>query len=317
MFILQPVIRPWKPYGWLSNMQPQLLIAIFSGLGAMLGWGFSEFATKKSVDKIGTISSLVWAHVFGSIILFSILLLQLFRTKTSVIFPANLSDWSGIIFFGTLQTVVYYFAYKGFEKGQVAILSPIFASFAGLVALLSVLIFGEVLNPVFVPALLLIFGGVMLINLDLKSLKAKRIRISSIAGLKEIIIATLLATVWTLGWDKFTKDKSWLVYTAFMFLFMTIAAFLIANFLKTNLSKVKSKAWKFLWLIAIGEVVAYLAITLGYSTTSYTSIVAILSGASSLPTIVLARLFLKEKITTIQTVGSLIVITGIVLLSIS
>lgn len=33
-------------------MQNYLLIALISGLGGMLGWGFSEFATKKSVDNI-------------------------------------------------------------------------------------------------------------------------------------------------------------------------------------------------------------------------------------------------------------------------
>ncbi len=77
----------------------------------------------------------------------------------------------GIVFFGSLQAVVYYFSYKGFEKGQVSILSPIFASFAGLVALLSVLIFRESINASFVPSLLLIFGGIILINLDLSSFK--------------------------------------------------------------------------------------------------------------------------------------------------
>jgi drug/metabolite transporter (DMT)-like permease len=298
-------------------MQQEFLIAIFTGLSAMLGWGLSEFATKKSVDKIGTISSLVWAHLFGSIILFSLLFLNLLIKRTPVIFPLELNDWLGIIFFGTLQTIVYYFGYKGFEKGQIAILSPIFASFAGLVALLSVLVFGEVLNGGFVPSLVLIFGGVMLINIDLRSLRAKRIRIKGVAGLREIIIATILATFWTLGWDKFTGDKDWMVYTTFMFLFMTVSALMIANFTKVNLGKVKSSAWKFLWLIAVGEVVAYLGITLGYASTSYTSIVAILSGASSLPTILLARIFLKEKIAAIQTIGSIVIIMGIVLLSLS
>ncbi|MDO8659444.1 MAG: DMT family transporter [Candidatus Parcubacteria bacterium] len=299
-------------------MQNELLIALLTGLGGMMGWGFSEFATKKSVDKIGTISSLVWAHVFGTIIIFSILLFsKLFITNVNIVFPTDLSEWLGIIFFGTLQTIVYYFSYKAFEKGKVGILSPIFASFAVIVAILSVLVFGEALNIGFVPALVLIFGGVMLINLDLESLKARRIRIKAVAGLKEIIIATILATVWTLGWDKFTGNKDWMVYTTLMFTFMTISAFLIANLAKINLLEVKSGAWKFLWLIAAGEVVAYLAITLGYASTTYTSVVAILSGASSLPTIILARVFLKEKIATIQTIGSLTIIAGIVFLSIS
>ncbi len=298
-------------------MQQGLFIAILAGLGGMLGWGFSEFATKKSVDKIGSISSLVWAHVFGTIILFLVLLFKLFTDHSNVIFPTLGSEWLGIIIFGTLQTIVYYFSYKGFEKGEVSILSPIFASFAGIVAILSVLVFRESLNVAFVPALVLIFGGVIFINLDLESLKLKRIRIKGVAGLKEIVIATVLAAGWTLGWDKFTGDKDWIVYTTFMFVFMTISAFLIAKFKKINLLEVKPGAWTFLWLIAIGEVVAYLAITLGYSSTTHASIVAILSGASSVPTIILARIFLKEKMTKVQTVTSIIIIAGIVLLSIS
>ena len=299
------------------QIQNGLFIAILAGLGGMLGWGFSEFATKKSVDKIGTISSLVWAHVFGTMVLFFTLLFsKLFIVRVPVIFPTDSSEWLGLLFFGALQTTVYYFGYKGFEKGKVAILSPIFASFAGLVALFSVVVFREVLNGALVPALVLIFGGVILINLDPESFKVRGFRIKAVAGLKEIVIATLLATVWTLGWNKFTTNKDWIVYTTFMFVFMTISAFLIARVAKINLLKVESGVWKFLWLIAVGEVVAYLAITLGYSSTPHTSVVAILSGASSLPTIVLARIFLKERMTRIQTIASLIIIAGIILLSV-
>ncbi len=122
--------------------------------------------------------------------------------------------------------------------------------------------------------------------------------------------------MWTLGWDKFVGNKDWMVYTTLMFVFMTLSACLIASISKINLLEAKSGVWKFLWLIAIGEVVAYLAITLGYSSTAYVSVVAILSGASSLPTIILARIFLKERMTTVQIVSSLIIIAGIVLLSV-
>ncbi len=298
-------------------MQHELLIAIIAGLGGMLGWGFSEFATKKSVDKVGFISSLVWAHVFGTLILFLVLFLKPTITNVATVFPMNLGQWLGIVVFGTLQTTVYYFSYKAFEKGEVSILSPIFASFAGIVAILSVLVLGETLNPSLIPALILIFGGVLLINLDWGNLRMSNIRIKGVAGLKEIIIATILAAVWTLGWDKFTANKDWLVYTTFMFVFMTISAFLISRLHKINLLVVRPEAWKFLWFIALGEVIAYLAITLGYSSTSHASVVAILSGASSVPTIILARIFLKEKMTIAQTIISLVIISGIVLLSVN
>jgi drug/metabolite transporter (DMT)-like permease len=298
--------------------QAGLLIAILAGLGGMLGWGFSEFAAKKSVDTVGTISSLVWAHVLGTVILFGILVIRLFVTHGSPgsMFPTSWGMWVGLLFFGALQAIVYYFAYKGFEKGQVSVLSPIFASFSGLVALLSITVFGEVLHLSHIPALILIFGGVLFINVDFNELRARRIRLSGVNGLKEIIIATVLATGWTLGWDKFSGNEDWLVFTAFMFLFMTVAAYAIARQARVPVMNVPSNAWKFLLFIAIGEVGGYLAITLGYATTTYTSIVAILSGASSLPTIILAYIFLKERVAKSQLIASVIIIIGIVLLSI-
>jgi drug/metabolite transporter (DMT)-like permease len=296
-------------------MYHDLFIAIVAGLGGMIGWGFSEFATKKSVDVVGTISSLVWAHIFGSMILFVLLLSRPFLAHNSAMLPATSEDWLALVFSGALQAVVYYFAYKAFEEGEVSILSPIFASFAGIVALLSLLLFGEALNIRLVPALVLIFMGTILINLDLKSLRAGQIRIKAVPGLKDIIIATILAAIWTLGWNEITKNKDWLVYTSFMFLFMTLSAYALAKLTSTNILKIKAGVWKFLWLIAIGEVVAYLAITYGYARTTHTSIVALLSGASSAVTIMLARVFLKEKMTRLQTVGSITVITGIVFLA--
>ncbi len=296
-------------------MHSTLFIAILAGLGGMIGWGFSEFATKKSVDIVGTISSLVWAHIFGSVILLILLFSRPFIDHGAALLPANTADWLELIFFGTLQTVVYYFAYKAFEEGKVSILSPIFASFTGIVALMSVLLFGETVRLTLVPVLILIFLGTILINLDLKSLKKGKFHIKAVAGLREIIIATILAAIWTLGWNKVASDKDTLVYTSFMFLFMTVSAYILAKGTGSNILKIKAGAWKFLWLIAIGEVVAYLAITLGYATTTYTTVVAVLSGASSSITIVLARVFLKERMTKLQMVSSIVIIVGIVLLA--
>ena len=296
-------------------MHNTLFIAIIAGLGGMLGWGFSEFATKKSVDIVGTISSLVWAHIFGSAILFVLLFSRPLIVHNAALLPANSGDWLELVLFGTLQTVVYYFAYKAFEEGEVSILSPIFASFTGIVALFSVLLFGEMLSATLVPILVVIFAGTIMINLDFKSLKKGELRIKAVVGLKEIIIATLLAAIWTLGWNKAATNKDSLVFTSFMFLFMTLSACALAVQTGNDILKIKSSAWKFLWFVAIGEVVAYLAITIGYATTTHTSVVAVLSGASSAVTIILARIFLKEKMTMLQVESSIIIILGIVLLA--
>src|SRR4051794_3480633 len=112
-------------------MHNTIAFAALAGLGGMLGWGFSEFATKKSVDLVGTIASLVWAHIFGTVILLILLLSRLLIDHSAALLPASMADWLELVFFGTLQTAVYYYAYLAFEKGEVLIMSPIFASFAG------------------------------------------------------------------------------------------------------------------------------------------------------------------------------------------
>jgi uncharacterized membrane protein len=101
-----------------------------------------------------------------------------------------------------------------------------------------------------------------------------------------------------------------------MYGFMTIVIWAVAKFSNTKLKVAQTSVWKFLILIGLCETAAYLAISIGYSKTSFTSVVALLSGAFSLPTIILARAFLKEKITTLQTLGGVVIIIGIMLLAI-
>jgi drug/metabolite transporter (DMT)-like permease len=68
-------------------------------------------------------------------------------------------------------------------------------------------------------------------------------------------------------------------------------------------------------LIGACEVIAYATISWGYGATPHTSIVALVSGAFSLPTIVLARLVLKERTGRLRAVASIVIVAGIALLS--
>lgn len=296
-------------------MQNELLIALLAGLAGMLGWGLADFFAKKTIDEIGDIVSLAWAHVFGTLALVLIAVFQVTALHKQIDIPKDFETWGLLIFFGVLQAAIYLLVYKGFGKGQVAVLNPVFASFSGLTAILSIIIFGEFVSGNQIISLVILFSGVLLLNVDLNALRSSRLNFIRVEGFKEVAIATLLASLWTLFWDKFVSGKDWLSFALFMYAIMTIAIFAYAKIRRIKLSVSKPTVWKFLILIGLCETVAYLGISLGYSSTSLTSIVAVLSGAFSLPTIILARVFLKEKTTTLQTVGSIIIIIGIILLS--
>ncbi|HSX19058.1 MAG TPA: EamA family transporter [Candidatus Saccharimonadales bacterium] len=297
-------------------MQRELLVAVLAGIGGMIGWGSADFFAKKTVDRVGSIVSLVWAHFFGTYILILIAISQLVFFHKAFHFPSSPPQWVGLIFFGVLQMIVYWLVYEGFGKGQLAVLNPVFASFTGVVALISILFLGESGGFAKFFPLGVIFLGIMLISLDTKALFSLRLKLDNIPGLKEVGIATVLASFWTLGWSKFIARQDWVSYALFMYLFMTIAAFVFSKLMKVKIGAVKSDLWKFLILIGFGEVIAYLAISLGYSATSLVSIVALISGAFSLPTILLARIFLKERVNLDQTIGTLVIIFGIIALSV-
>lgn len=297
-------------------MDREFLIAVLAGLGGMFGWGFADFFAKKTIDEIGSIVTLVWAHIFGTFILAFVAWYMLLVNGSTLLAPDSINGWVILLFFGALQAVVYLLAYEGFGKGKLALLNPVFASYAGLAALISILFFGEAISSSLLLSLFTIFSGILLLNIDLKALLNRRLNLTYVPGLKEVGLAAILAAFWQLYWDKAVEGKDWILYTLLMYTFLTLTALIFAKIKKVRLHFQNPRLWKFLFLIGLGEVVAYLSLTLGFSITTYTSIVIVLAGAFSLPTIILARIFLKEQVTKVQTVGSLIIIAGIVILSI-
>ena len=297
-------------------MQHELLIAILAGFGGMIGWGFADFFAKKTVDQIGSVASLVWAHIFGSLILIGAVIFKTLIIRETLILPVDLSSWGFLLFFGILQAVVYLLVYEGFSKGKLAVLNPVFASYSGIAAIFSIVAFGEALSGSLLLALGFVFGGILLLNIDPHASGYKKLNLLRTPGLKEMLLASFLAAFWTITWSKFVEGKDWLSFALFMYLFMTATAIFIAKIQKINLNVGSFGLWKFLILIGLCEVAAYLSISLGFSRTGFISIIALLSGSFSLPTLLLSHFFLKEEITQIQGVRGIVIITRIIILSI-
>ena len=298
----------------INNMSNLLAIAILGGLGGMLGWGFADFFAKKTVDRLGDIKSLVWAHLFGVSIFILAALFQYAVTGHPISIPHGLKLWVGLAFFGGLQMLVYWLVYQGFSKGQLIVLNPIFASYSGIVALISIVFLHENPGYLAIVALLLIFSGILLMNLDLKGLGSKRINI--VPGLSEMIAASSLAAVWTLLWDRFVGGHNALSFALFMYAFMTLAALILARYKRISLAGTPKNLFRLLALIGLGEAVAYLSISYGFSRTPYTSIVALVSGAFSLPAVVLGYRFLDERVSRTQVWAIAVIVAGIILVSV-
>src|SRR5437764_100503 len=115
-----------------------LLTAVLAGLGGMFGWGLAVLFAKKTIDAIGDTVTLVVAHIFGTGVVILVALCAVFVGRHPLRIPATLTEWGTLAFFGALQAVVYVLVYRGFSKGQVAVLNPVFSSFSGLTAVFSI-----------------------------------------------------------------------------------------------------------------------------------------------------------------------------------
>jgi drug/metabolite transporter (DMT)-like permease len=229
--------------------------------------------------------------------------------------PHRLADFGGVLFFGALQAIVYFFVYRAFAAGKVSLLNPVFSTYSGLVVILSLLIFGEVIHAPQALLLLVTVVGVLLMSLEHDSAALRKFSFAKMHGMTDIVIATGLASIWTVLWAHFVTGKDWLVYATAMYAAMTLTVLIIALLQKIQLKITDRRLWKYFLYIGIGEVVAYAGISRGYSLTTHTSVVAVLSAAFSVPTVILARIFLKEKISRLQLMGVVCVIIGGALLA--
>lgn len=296
-------------------MDSQLFIAIIAGVAGMLGWGLADFFAKKTIDKVGDLVTLAWAHVYGVVLVVSLVFARSYGEGKAISLPQQNTEFLALAFFGALQALVYYYAYKAFGKGKLAILNPVFSSYSGFVVLLSVFVFGEVLLTKQFYALLVVFVGIIIMNLDYELFKLKKLKLAKLPGMKEMLTAVALATVWTVLWGNFVSGKDWLVYAAIMYVFMSITILLICIFQRAKLNVLNGYTWKYFFLIGFTEVIAYVGVSFGYGLSSHTSIVAVLSAAFSLPTFILAYIFLKERVNVFQILGALSVVAGVVLVS--
>lgn len=296
-------------------MKQGQMVAIVAGVLGMLGWGLADLFAKRAIDAIGDIKTLVIAHLFGTAAVLAIALVEVVINHRAIFVPHAPLTWLLFAFFGALQALVYLLVYIGFGKGQVAVLNPIFSCFTGLVAVVSLVFLNEQSRSRVILALVVTFIGVMLMNLDLAALRAHRTPLIRVPGVSEIGFATLLAATWTLAWSRFLSGGDWLSRALWMYLAMTVSLLVYAFVRRIGLRVQVAKAWPYLVFIGLFEVGAYVAISWGYAMTSATSVVAILSGAFSLPTIIGARLWLRERTTKEQLIGSIIIVVGIGLVS--
>lgn len=289
-----------------------LPIAVLAGLGGMAGWGVADFFAKRTIDQLGDVATLFWSQALGVLPIACLFALHPAVPTLSGLglgWVAILGMWSGLSYIPT---------YVAFGKGKVSLLSPIFASYAVVVAIVSAAVLHEAIPAARWVAFAVVFAGVVLINGDVPGLGAlvgrgNRAARIGVVGLPEILSAICLYSLWLVALDQFLQGRDWVPLLVGIRIFSTLSLFAYARARRIPLAVPQPSLWPYLTLIGLFDVAAFAFVSWGFAATPYASIVAMLSGAFSLPTIILARLFLKERMSGTQAAGSLLSVLGVML----
>jgi drug/metabolite transporter (DMT)-like permease len=277
----------------------------------MIGWGLADFLAKRTVDIIGDLQTLFWSQAIGVVPL-----MALFAAQRDIPDFRSL-DPLYLVLFGIVSALSYLPVYIAFGKGKVSVLSPIFASYAGLVVIVSAIFFGEAIPTGQWLALAVIFVGIVLISTDPREIGGVlRGRVTHAAdGVPEIVAALVVYSGWLILLDRFLSGRPWILFMLLIRATAAVTLFIYARATRVSLRVGRRDLWLSVGLIGLCDVGAFSSVAFGFSHTAHAGVIAVLSATFSLPTLVLARLFLRERLTSVQQLAACSILGGVALVS--
>ncbi len=282
-------------------------LGIIFGIVSLLGWGIADLLAKVVITKFGGIRALFIQQLVG--LLFIGAYCFIFLTIPVISFELMILLAVTSIF----ATFGYVMFYKAMEYGNVSIVSPIVSSWAALTVVLSVVFFSEVLSILQFFSILLIFFGIFLTSIVWKDFK-KSLKGGISNGVKEAIVSMVC---WGIGFTllKLTVDSLGTIIPIVFFRLFSVVIILAVLFRRKL--EIIFKPFHLLLIIIFSGILDVLAL-LTYNiaiTSEFVSIVAPISSAFPLVTIILAQIFLKERMVLNQKIGAAFILTGLILIS--
>jgi transporter family protein len=281
------------------------ILSILSGIGGMFGWGIYDFLGGVYTKQIGPFKSIFWSQLAG---LISVLLLLF-------VFPISLNIPILVIILLPIAAILYsagyLFFFKGFEIGNVSIVAATMNLWAVFTMLFAFIFVGQRLSTIEFLGVLMIISGITLASLNWSDIRNQRFQLSS--GVKEAVLgAFFFGVFWNIS-EVISEEIGWLLTTLFVklgiVLFLLLFSFLIKRELGIREATTKTKYM--VGLMGIIEAGAVAVVNYGL-TIGDAILITPISSALSIVTIILAIIFLKDRVTKLQGLGIIIAIAGII-----
>jgi drug/metabolite transporter (DMT)-like permease len=281
------------------------MLSIFFGLSAALGWGAGDFAGGLASRKTGAYRAVFYSEIFGVLLLF--IMLGIFREP----FP-DLRAWSLSMLAGAIGTLGLILLYQAMTQGLMSISAPVSALLAALIPVLAGLFKEGLPNMQTFTGFGFALAAVWLVSQSEGGLKNI---LTHLADLKMPLLAGIGFGLYFILMHEATSTGAtvWPMLGSRTGGTLLIAAYMLIS--RTPWKVEDKSAWKFLILNGVfdiaGNVFFILAGQMGRL-----DVASVLSSLFSGVTVILAWIFLKERLTRGQWIGVSSALVAIVLMTV-
>jgi len=281
------------------------IVSIGYGVVSMVGWGFGDFIAKRIVAPLGYYRLLLYIQLVGLAPLF--LLAAIFTPAV----PSSPRTIALILATGICSVSALFFFYKGLTVGKASIITPVASTSAIVAIALSFAILGETLSLPQIICIALVLAGILVVSMRGNSERGSgegvpyAVACMFSAGLNSILIKLVSMDIGEIGTLFFNR------------VLVTLILLMLLPFFGNPFSRDIQRKVPLKTIVTAGltEFAGFFGFIVGIGV-GIVSIIAPISSASPAVTVVLAQVFLKERLIRIQKVAVVSVILGIALLSI-
>jgi transporter family protein len=272
----------------------------------MFGWGIYDFFAGVYSKKIGPFKTFFWSQLAG--LFFVLLLISVFTITLNI--PVLIIILLPIA--ALFYSAGYLFFMKGFEVGNISIVAATMNLWAVFTMLIAFIFMGQRLSTLQSIGVLMIISGATLASLNWNDINNKSHQLSS--GVKETVLgAFFFGAFWNIS-EVISEKIGWLLTTLFVkigiILFLLLLSFLIKRELYLTKATIRTK----LMVVLMGILEAGAVAILNFGLTIGDAIlITPIASALSVVTIMMAIIFLKDKVTKLQGLGIITAISGIIL----
>lgn len=291
-------------------------MGIILGLGAALCWGAADFLARNLTQIIGTYRTLFFMQFIGAFVL-SIYVLGS-GEAARLAYHVGWQPWLWACIVAVMNVFGALALYRSFEVGVLSIVSPIAASSSALTVILSFL-GGETISQARALGIGAALLGVILAATHFSTIPhdeiagktRRRGRLTRGVGWALVASVSYGINFWLLGFFV-TPYLGGSVPIWIIRLGTIITLALVAAPVRQSTRPPRGRVWWLVMVVGIMDTCAYLLANFGF-TTEQIAIVSVLASLFSAVTVLLAWIFLHDKLQWSQWLGIGIIFVGVVL----